>query len=81
MDWSPDFGMLLVPNLNEAKAPTAIFLDRNNSFKIHRILAGHTSPINCVKFNPLLYEHEGRLCFIVAVGDAGGCISLWRIYR
>ena len=81
MDWSPDFGYLLVPNINEIKSPSAILFDRHLNFKINRIFKGHTSPINCMKFNPLIYEHEGKLTFIVAIGDTSGCISIWRIAK
>lgn len=81
IDWSPDYGYVLVPNLNEFKVPIAVLFDRHSKFSVHMVISGHTYPITCIKFNPNIFEYEGKLTFIVAIGDASGCISVWRITR
>jgi WD40 repeat protein len=54
-DWSPEFSYFVCPNLNDARVPTAVILDRTRSFGIKDILIGHQSTISCCKFNPNIY--------------------------
>lgn len=79
MSWSPDYTLLACPNLNNMKLSTGIIFDRKKNFTVKNILVGHKTPINCLKFNPHIYEFEGEKTFILAVGDSTGTLSIWRI--
>ena len=56
MAWSPDFTLLASPNLNDLKVSSAVVFDRKKNFTVKNILIGHRTPINCLKFNPHIYE-------------------------
>ena len=79
LSWSPDFTLLASPNLNDVKISTAIIFDRTKNFNVKNILIGHKTPINCMKFNPNIYETEGEKTYILAVGDSSGTLSIWKI--
>ena len=79
MAWSPDFTLLAAPNLNDLKVSSTVVFDRKKNFTVKNILIGHRTPINCLKFNPHIYDFEGDKVFILAMGDSSGALSIWRI--
>ena len=79
MDWSPDFNHLICPSLDDSKVSLALNLSRNSGFKIRQAFLGHVSSLSCSSFNPNLYEFQGEVTSILALGDSHGVISLWRI--
>jgi len=79
MTWSPDFNIIVCPSLDDSKIALAVGLSRQNNFKIKHIFLGHVSSVSCAKFNPNLYEYEGEITSILALGDSHGVVSLWRI--
>lgn len=81
MDWSPDFGFIAVPNLNDSKISSGIIFDRNANFDLKEILVGHQAPLSCLKFSPIIYNYKKGTCFLLAVGDTSGCYSVWRISK
>lgn len=79
MGWSPDFNHLVCPSLDDNKIALAMDLCRTNNFKIRQVFLGHASSIICAQFNPNLYEYEGDITSILAIGDSCGVVSLWRV--
>ena len=58
--------------------PYIVALDRNKDFNFKGIFMGPFSSINCVKFNPHLYElPTNQIVNVFAMGDSEGNISLW----
>jgi len=55
MAWSPEFGHLVCPSLDDSKVAFAVDLLRGNGFKTNQAFLGHISSIGCAKFNPHLY--------------------------
>lgn len=42
---------------------------------------GPFSSINCVKFNPNLYDYDGYVINVFALGDNDGNISIWYFFN
>ena len=80
IDWSPDFRYLVVPAIDDKPVPYVVALDRNKAFGFKGIFMGPFSTINCVKFNPHLYELPSTdIVSVFAMGDSEGNITLWLI--
>jgi WD40 repeat protein len=79
MGWSPDFNHLVCPSLDDNKISLALDLCRSTGFKVKQVFLGHVSSISCATFNPNLYEIDGEVSSILAMGDSHGVVSLWRI--
>lgn len=76
IDWSPDYKYLLSPSLDDKIVPVVCALDRQD-FEVKFTFMGPFSSINCIKFNPLLFEKSGAIISVFAVGDNDGNISIW----
>ncbi|EAR94477.1 TUP1-like enhancer of split protein (macronuclear) [Tetrahymena thermophila SB210] len=79
IDWSPDYRYVLVPSLDDKIVPFVCALDRQKDFKVCKTFMGPFSSINCVKFNPNLYENKESVINVFALGDNDGNISIWGI--
>lgn len=80
IDWSPDFRYLVSPAIDDKPVPYVVALDRNKSFNFKGVFIGPFSTINCIKFNPNLYElPSGDIVSVFAMGDSEGNITIWLI--
>ena len=76
IDWSPDFKYILSPSLDDKIVPVVCALDRQD-FDVKFTFMGPFSSINCIKFNPVLFEKSDAIISVFAMGDNDGNISVW----
>jgi len=76
IDWSPDYKYVLSPSLDDKIVPVVCALDRQD-FEVKFTFMGPFSSINCIKFNPILFEKSGIVISVFAMGDNDGNISVW----
>lgn len=68
-----------MPSLDDKIVPVVIALDRDKDFQIGAIFMGPFSSINCIKFNPHIYNYKEHNINVFALGDNDGNISIWGI--
>lgn len=56
IDWSPDFRYILAPSIDNKPISYVTALERNSAFSVKGLFMGPFSTINCVRFNPNLYQ-------------------------
>jgi len=79
IDFSPDLNYLLVPSLDDKKMPFVCALRRSQNFQVEATFAGPFSSITCVKFFPGIFDKQGGVSTVFAMGDAFGQISIWEL--
>ena len=77
IDFSPDLRYILAPSLYDRRMPHICAQDREKGFDIVSVMGGSFVPITCIKFMPCIFNRQGKIFTIFALGDAYGNISIW----
>lgn len=75
MEWSPD-GKYIACGLGFLDRQDAVSLLSSNLTRFYT-LVGHSAPVETVAFNPLVWEKNGAVSYVLATGSQDRSIALW----